>query len=100
MDAGIEPTGLWAYQGVLVLVALGLFTDLLWGRWTQAAITGLVVDLAGSSRRERCRPSWPMPSEIPWPLLPHWQPGSARPELVSTNQPRTTKPCHRVLQPS
>jgi signal transduction histidine kinase len=30
---------------VLVLVAVGLFGDLLWGRWTQAAITGLVVDL-------------------------------------------------------
>jgi signal transduction histidine kinase len=28
-----------------VLVAVGLFADLLWGRWTQAAITGLVVDL-------------------------------------------------------
>ena len=28
-----------------MLVAVGLFADLLWGRWTQAAITGLVVDL-------------------------------------------------------
>jgi signal transduction histidine kinase len=36
---------LWVYQAVLVLVAAGLFADLLWGRWTQAAITGLVVDL-------------------------------------------------------
>ena len=39
---------LWAYQGVLVLVAVGLFADLLWGRWTQAAITGLVVDLGAA----------------------------------------------------
>jgi signal transduction histidine kinase len=45
VDVGIDTTGLWAYQGVLVLVAIGLFADLLWGRWTQAAITGLVVDL-------------------------------------------------------
>ena len=45
VDAGIDATGLWAYQTVLVLVTVGLFADLLWGRWTQAAITGLVVDL-------------------------------------------------------
>ncbi|HEV8167331.1 MAG TPA: hypothetical protein VGR74_23285, partial [Actinomycetota bacterium] len=47
VDAGADAdaAGLWAYQAVLVLVAVGLFADLLWGRWTQAAITGLVVDL-------------------------------------------------------
>ena len=45
VDAGTDATGLWVYQAVLVLVAVGLFADLLWGRWTQAAITGLVVDL-------------------------------------------------------
>jgi signal transduction histidine kinase len=44
-DAGTDAAGLWAYQAVLVLVGVGLFADLLWGRWTQAAITGLVVDL-------------------------------------------------------
>ena len=42
---GADAAWLWAYQVVLVLVAVGLFVDLLWGRWTQAAITGLVVDL-------------------------------------------------------
>jgi Histidine kinase-, DNA gyrase B-, and HSP90-like ATPase len=36
---------LWAYEVVIGLVAAWLFTDLLWGRWTQATITGLVVDL-------------------------------------------------------
>ena len=45
VNAGTDATWLWAYQAVLVLVAVGLFADLLWGRWTQAAITGLVVDL-------------------------------------------------------
>jgi signal transduction histidine kinase len=44
-DVGAAAAWLWAYQAVLVLVAVGLFADLLWGRWTQAAITGLVVDL-------------------------------------------------------
>jgi signal transduction histidine kinase len=45
VDVGAAATRLWAYQAVLVLVAVGLFADLLWGRWTQATITGLVVDL-------------------------------------------------------
>jgi signal transduction histidine kinase len=44
-DVGAAAAWLWAYQAVLVLVAVGLFADLLWGRWTQAAITGLVVEL-------------------------------------------------------
>jgi signal transduction histidine kinase len=57
---GADATGLWAYQAVLVLVAVGLFADLLWGRWTQAAITGLVVDLgeldeAGTLRAKLAR---------------------------------------------
>jgi signal transduction histidine kinase len=45
VQLGSDAAWLSAYQGVLVLVAVGLFADLLWGRWTQAAITGLVVDL-------------------------------------------------------
>jgi hypothetical protein len=45
MELGDVAVWLWVYQAVLVLVAVGLFADLLWGRWTQAAITGLVLDL-------------------------------------------------------
>jgi signal transduction histidine kinase len=47
-DVGAAVAWLWAYQAVLVLAAVGLFADLLWGRWTQAAITGLVVDLGAA----------------------------------------------------
>jgi signal transduction histidine kinase len=36
---------LFAYDLVVVCIAGGLFADLLWGRWSQAAVTGLVVDL-------------------------------------------------------
>ena len=59
-DVGAAAAWLWAYQTVLVLVAVGLFADLLWGRWTQAAITGLVVDLgeleeAGTLRAKLAR---------------------------------------------
>jgi signal transduction histidine kinase len=38
---------LWAYEVVLILVAAGLTVDLLAGRWSQSAVTGLVVDLGG-----------------------------------------------------
>jgi signal transduction histidine kinase len=38
---------LWAYEIALATVALGLVTDLLRRRWSQAALTGLVVDLGG-----------------------------------------------------
>jgi signal transduction histidine kinase len=36
---------LWAYEVVLVVLALALLGELLRGRWSQAAVTGLVVDL-------------------------------------------------------
>jgi signal transduction histidine kinase len=45
------------YDVVVCLIAVGLFADLLWGRWSQAAVTGLVVDLgepsAAGTRRDR-----------------------------------------------
>ena len=42
--------GLWMYEVVLVAIALGLLGDLLRGRWSERAVTGLVVDLG--ERRE------------------------------------------------
>jgi signal transduction histidine kinase len=44
-DVGTTMTQLWIYELTVGLVALGLFADLMWGRWTRAAVTGLVVDL-------------------------------------------------------
>jgi signal transduction histidine kinase len=41
VDRGV----LWAYQVVLVLIAVALTLDLVSRRWTQATVTGLVVDL-------------------------------------------------------
>jgi signal transduction histidine kinase len=46
---------LWAYQGVLVVIVLGLLADLLRGRWSQGAVTGLVVDLGGLWERSSLR---------------------------------------------
>ena len=48
---------LLAYDLTVFLLAIGLFADLLWGRWAQAAVAGLVVDLgepaAGGTLRHR-----------------------------------------------
>ena len=44
---GVDATTLWAYEVVLVVVAWGWSADLLRGRWSQGAVTGLVVDLGG-----------------------------------------------------
>jgi signal transduction histidine kinase len=43
--AGSGHPALLAYDVTVLLIAVGLFADLLWGRWTQGAVTGLVVDL-------------------------------------------------------
>lgn len=47
--AGADRAVLWGYEAVLVLIAAGFLVDLLWGRWAQAAVTKLVVDLGGDS---------------------------------------------------
>src|SRR5215469_3650594 len=44
---GAEQAVLWAYEVVLVLIAVGFLADSLFGRWAQAAVTRLVVDLGG-----------------------------------------------------
>ena len=40
-----EVNALWAYQIVIVFIAVVLLADLVLERWTQATVTGLVVDL-------------------------------------------------------
>ena len=45
MGWNIDVATLWTYEVVLVVVALGLLGDLMRGRWSQSAVTGLVVDL-------------------------------------------------------
>jgi signal transduction histidine kinase len=45
--AGLRFDGLMllAYELGVAAIGLGLVADLLWGRWSQAAVTGLVIDL-------------------------------------------------------
>jgi signal transduction histidine kinase len=40
---------LWIYDVVIASVAVGLLVDLLRGRWSEAVVTGLVVDLGAAS---------------------------------------------------
>jgi signal transduction histidine kinase len=44
-DIGHDRGQLVAYDLTVLLLAVGLCSDLFWGRWTQAAVTGLIVDL-------------------------------------------------------
>jgi signal transduction histidine kinase len=44
-DVGHDRVQLVAYDLTVLLLAVGLCSDLFWGRWTQAAVTGLIVDL-------------------------------------------------------
>jgi signal transduction histidine kinase len=69
---------LWAYEVVTGLVAVWLFADLLWGRWAQAAITGLVVDLGelgdAGTLRDRLARALGDPSLV----VGYWLPGASR----------------------
>jgi hypothetical protein len=53
---------LWGYEAVLVLIAAGFLADSLYGRWAQAAVTKLVIDLGGIPRPARSGPD----SRTPW----------------------------------
>jgi signal transduction histidine kinase len=69
---------LWAYEVVIGVVAAWLFADLLWGRWAQAAITGLVVDLGelgdAGTLRDRLARALGDPSLV----VGYWLPGEGR----------------------
>jgi signal transduction histidine kinase len=51
MGAGpaVEQVAPWGYEAVLVLIAAGFLADLMRGRWVQAVVTSLVVDLGEGS---------------------------------------------------
>jgi len=42
---GVEQAVPWGYEAVLVLIAAGFLADIVRGRWVQAVVTRLVVDL-------------------------------------------------------
>jgi signal transduction histidine kinase len=51
-DAGVlgETGALWSYDIAIVLIAVALALDLVLERWTQATVTGLVVDLGSPEK--------------------------------------------------
>lgn len=77
-EAGASDALLWAYEVVLVLMAVGLCADLLWGRWTQAAVTGLVVDLGDLESEATLRARLARSVGDPSLELGYWHPDLAR----------------------
>ena len=87
---------LWAYEAVLVLVALGFLADLLWGRWTQAAVTKLVVELGEPSETGSLRDRVASALGDPSVLLAYWVPEASgyvdeRGDPVSLPEPSSGK---------
>src|SRR5215472_16899290 len=72
---GTEPVLLPAYDLTVCLIAIGLAADLLSGRWTQGAVTGLVVDIGepapGGVLRDRLARALGDPTLV----VGYWLPG-------------------------
>jgi signal transduction histidine kinase len=75
---GADRAVLFAYDAVVGLAAAWLFAGLLWGRWAQATVTGLVVDLGepggGGNLRDRLARALGDPSLV----LGYWVPAEGR----------------------
>jgi signal transduction histidine kinase len=54
-DANADAVALWAYYVAVAVTGVGLTADLLWGRWTRAAVTGLVIDLGARHEPQALR---------------------------------------------
>ena len=76
--AGTGSVALLAYDLTVCLIAIGLAADLVWGRWAQGAVTGLVVDLgepaAGGVLRDRLARALGDPTLV----VGYWLPGQRR----------------------
>src|SRR6516225_6252665 len=75
---GTKPVLLPAYDLTVCLIAIGLAADLLWGRWAQGAVTGLVVDLGepapGGVLRDRLARALGDPTLV----VGYWLPGQGQ----------------------
>jgi signal transduction histidine kinase len=78
VGVGADRVVLLAYDLTVCLIAVGLAADLLWGRWAQGAVTGLVVDLgepaAGGVLRDRLARALGDPTLV----VGYWLPGQRR----------------------
>jgi signal transduction histidine kinase len=75
---GADATWLWTYEIVLALAGAGLSADLLWGRWTQAAVTGVVVELGDLDRESTLRRRLARSVGDPSLALYYWDEARAR----------------------
>jgi signal transduction histidine kinase len=100
--AGTGRAELAVYDVVVCLIAIGLFADLLWGRWSQATVTGLVVDLGDPSGAGTLRDRLARALGDPSLELAYWFPEqgrylqeSGRPiELPGADGQRVVTPIH------
>jgi signal transduction histidine kinase len=78
VGVGADLVVLFAYDLTVCLIAIGLAADLLWGRWAQGALTGLVVNLgepaAGGVLRDRLARALGDPTLV----VGYWLPGQRR----------------------
>jgi hypothetical protein len=77
-DVNTGGTSLVAYDLVVGLIAVGLFADLLWGRWAQAAVTGLVVDLGETAAAGPLRERLARTVGDPTLVVGYWLPEQGR----------------------
>jgi signal transduction histidine kinase len=71
-------TQLVVYDLVVCLIGVGLFADLLWGRWTSAAVTDLVVDLGHTRAAGPLRTRLARALGDPTLVLGYWVPDQNR----------------------
>lgn len=106
-DIGDARAVLFTYDLTVGLIAVGLFADLLWGRWAQAAVTGLVVDLgepaAAGTVRDRLARTLGDPTLVVgyWlPELDRYVDEAGRPiEIPTRGQERAVTPIEKDGRP-
>ena len=75
--ADIDRLVLLAYELVITTIGLGLVADLLWGRWSQAAVTGLVIELGELAETGTLRDRLARALGDPSLVVGYWIEGSA-----------------------
>jgi signal transduction histidine kinase len=75
---GHDRAALVAYDLVVLFIGIGLFADLLWGRRTQSAVAGLVVDLGEPASGGLLRDRLAKALGDPTLLVGYWHPDQRR----------------------
>jgi signal transduction histidine kinase len=73
----IDAPMLLAYEIAVTVIVLGLVADLFWGRWSQAAVTGLVIDLGGPGQTGSLRDRLALALGDRSLVVGYWMAGSA-----------------------